>query len=79
MKILVINIKLGPFLVAKWAIFAQIQLFGPFLRNCTSDLSKTLPETGDSCFESFNGSVVSRKIPIDFLKVVRFAENLRSE
>ena len=38
------------------------QVFGHFLRNLASNLSKTLPETGDSCFESFNDIVVSRKI-----------------
>ena len=52
----------GPFLVKKLAIFAQNQVFGHFLRNRASDLSKTWPETGDSCFESFIGSVLSGKI-----------------
>ena len=43
-----------------WTLFGS--KFDHFLRNCTSDLSKTWSETWDSCFESFNGSVVSRKI-----------------
>ena len=51
-----------PFLVQKLAIFAQNQVFEHFLQNCAPDLSKTWPETGDSCFESFIGSVLSGKI-----------------
>ena len=38
------------------------QVFGLFLRIRTSDLSKTWSETWDNCFDSSNGSVVSRKI-----------------
>ena len=51
---------LDPFLVQNLAIFAQV--FGHFLRNRTSDLSKTWSETGDNCFESSNSSAVSEKI-----------------
>ena len=45
-----------------WPFLAKNQVFGHFLRIRTSDLSKTWSESWDSCFESFNGSVVSRKI-----------------
>ena len=58
-EILAKNGQFLPFL----AIFThKNQVFGHFLRIRTSDLSKTWSETWDSCFESFNGSVVSRKI-----------------
>ena len=67
MKIFVLTKKSGtfldPFLVQNLAIFAQKSGFSViFLRNRTSDLSKTWSETWDNCFESSNGSVVSRKI-----------------
>ena len=49
-----------------FAIFCHFQpknqVFGHFLRIHTTDLSKTWSETWDNCFESSNGSVVSRKI-----------------
>ena len=65
MKISVRTKKLGPFfyplLVQNLAIFEQNQVLGNFLLMRTSDLSKTWSETWYSCFESFNGSVVSRK------------------
>ena len=51
-----------PFLAQNLAIFAQKSGFGHFLRNCTSDLSKTWSETGDKWFESSNGSVVFEKV-----------------
>ena len=62
-KILVFEIlaKNGQFLPFL-AILAKNQVFGHFLRIRTSDLSKTWSETLDSCFQSFNVSVVSRKI-----------------
>ena len=44
------------------AIFTRKSGFRTFSWNCTSDLSKTWSKTGDNCFESFNGSVVSWKI-----------------
>ena len=54
--------KNGQFLLFL-AIFSQKnQVFGLFLRIRTSDLSKTWSETWDNCFDSSNGSVVSRKI-----------------
>ena len=53
---------MDPFLVQNLAILLVNEVFGHFLRNRSSDLSKTLSETWDNCFESFNGSVVSRKI-----------------
>ena len=57
-EILAKNGQFLPFL----AIFSKKnQVFGHFLRNCTSDLSKTRSETGDNCFESSKGSVVSGK------------------
>ena len=49
-------------LVQNLTIFTQNQVFGHFLWNRTSDLSKASSETGDNCFESSNGSVVSVKI-----------------
>ena len=45
-----------------WPFLLKNQIFGHFLRNCTSGLSKASSETGDNCFESSNGSVVSVKI-----------------
>ena len=42
-----------------WPFSLENQVFGNFLRNRTSDLSKTWSETGDNCFESSNGSVLS--------------------
>ena len=45
-----------------WSFLLKNQVFGHFLRNCTSDLSKTWSETWDNYFESSNGNVVSRKI-----------------
>ena len=45
-----------------WPFSLKNQVFGHFPLNCTSDLSKNWSETGDSCFESLNGSVVSGKI-----------------
>ena len=45
-----------------WPFSLKNQVFGHFLRIRTSDLSKTWSETWDNCFESSNGSVVSRKI-----------------
>ena len=47
--------KFGHFLL-------KSQVFGHFLQNCTSDLSKTRSETRGKCFESLNGSAVSGKI-----------------
>ena len=41
-----------------FAIFAQNQFFGHFLRNRISDLSRTWSETGENCFEPSNGSVL---------------------
>ena len=53
----------GPFFGPKFPIFAKKnQVFGHFLRNQISDLSKTWSETGDNCLESSNGIAVSRKI-----------------
>ena len=62
-KILVFEIlaKNGQFLPFL-AIFSKKSWFGHFLRIHTSDLSKTWSETWDSCFESFKGSFLSRKI-----------------
>ena len=66
MKISVVTKKSGPFLdpfwSKIWAFLLKNQVFGHFLRNRTSDLSKASSETGDNCFESSNGSVVSGKI-----------------
>ena len=45
-----------------WPFSLKNQVFGHFLWNPTLDLSKTWSETGDNCFESSNGSVVSGKI-----------------
>ena len=53
---------LDPFWSKIWAFLLKNQVFGHFLRNRTSDLSKTWSETGDNCFELSNGSVVSGKI-----------------
>ena len=51
------------FSFAPWGdIFAENQVFGHFLQNRASDLSKTWSETGYNCFELTNGSVVSGKI-----------------
>ena len=44
-----------------WPFSLKNQVFGHFLRNHTSDLSKTWSETGDSCFQSSNDSVVPGK------------------
>ena len=55
---------LGPFWFKNWPFLLKNLVFEHFLLNHTSDLCKSLPETGDSCFESFNSSVVSRKILI---------------
>ena len=53
----------GPFFGPKSGHFCyKSQVLGHFFQNRTSDLSKTWSETGDNCFESSNGSVVSRKI-----------------
>ena len=66
MKIFVPTNKTGPFLdpflVKIWPFSLKNQVFGHFLRNRSSDLSKTWSETGDYCFESSNGSVVSGEI-----------------
>ena len=45
-----------------WPFSLKNQVFGHFLRNRTSDLSKTWSETGDNCFVSSKGSVLSGKI-----------------
>ena len=52
---------LDPFLPKIWSFLLKSQVFGHFLQNRTSDLSKTWSETWDSWFESLNGNV-SRKI-----------------
>ena len=66
MKIFVQTTKSGPFFTLFWSKIWPFSLknhvFGHFLRNRSSDLSKTCSETGDNCFESSNGSVVSGKI-----------------
>ena len=58
--------KSGPFFDPFWSKilpFSLInQVFGHFRQNRTSNLSKTWPETGDNCFVSSNGGVVSGKI-----------------
>ena len=52
-----------PFFVPEFGHFCyKNQVFGHFLWNRTSDLSKTWSESGDNCFESSNDSVVSGKI-----------------
>ena len=56
-----IGLFLDPFLSQIWPFSIKNQVFGHFLRNCTSDLSKTWSETGDKCFESSNGSFGSGK------------------
>ena len=65
MKIFVLTKKSGPFLdpfwSKMWPILLKNQVSGHFHRNRTSDLSRTWSETGDNCFESSNGSVVSGK------------------
>ena len=53
---------LDPFWPKIWPFLLKNQVFGDFLRNSTSDLSKIWSETGDNCFESSNCSVVSGKI-----------------
>ena len=54
---------LDSFLVQNLAIFAKKnKVFGHFLQNRTSDLSKAWSETGENCFESSNSLVVSGKI-----------------
>ena len=45
-----------------WPCSLENQVFGNFLRNRISDLSKTWSETGDNCFEYSNASVESGKI-----------------
>ena len=52
---------MDPFWSKIWPFLLKNQVFGHFLRNRTSDLSKTWSETGDICFESSNGSVMSGK------------------
>ena len=45
-----------------WPSLLENEVFGHFLPNRSSDLSKTLSDTGDNCFESSNDSVVSGEI-----------------
>ena len=65
MKIFVLTKKSAPFLDPFGSkilpFLLKNQVFGHFLRNRTSDLSKTWSETGDICFESSTGSVLSEK------------------
>ena len=65
MKFFVLTKNLGHFWTLFWSkiwpFLLKNQVFGHFLRNHSSDFSKTWSETGDNCFESSNGSVVSGK------------------
>ena len=51
------------------------QVFGHFLRIHTSYLSKTWSETWDNCFDSSNGSVVSRKIRVLAVLAIFWVKN----
>ena len=66
MKIFFPTKKLGRFFTLFWSkiwpFLLKNEVFGHFLRNRASDLSETWSETVDNCFESSNGSGVSRKI-----------------
>ena len=78
MTIFVLTKKRGHFWTLFWSkiwpFLLKNQVFGHFLRIRTSNLSKTWSETWGNCFESLNGSVVSRKIlVIIIIRALRLA------